>query len=263
MPTPTDSAEYQQKKRFYDSLLTVFGRKPVQEALQDPDCEVHRLHLAESNRSAAILDDIIRLAKKKNAEIVYHDRQALSRISKNAKQDQGVAVDLVCRGYEDFREFLARPQPSPCEIIALDRITNPQNLGMIIRSVCAGSVTALLLPKKGCAKIDPLVIKASTGTLFRTRILRCDDLNEALQAFRQQNYRIYGLSSHASETIGELGDDHNAVYVLGNETDGISAEVAALCDHQLAIPMRNGVESLNVAVTASLLAFRRILRGNR
>lgn len=257
----TDSAEYQQKKKFYDSLLTVFGRNPVQEALQDPACEVHRLHLAESNRPAAILDEIIALATQKGAEILYHDRQALSRISKNSKQDQGVAVDLICRGYEDYREFLQHPAPAGTEIIALDRITNPQNLGMIIRSVCAGSVAALLLPKKGCAKIDPLVIKASTGTLFRTRILRCDNLTDALNDFKQANFRIYGLSSHARQTIGELNNDDRAIYVLGNETDGISAEVAALCTSQLAIPMRNQVESLNVAVTASLLAFRKVLQG--
>ncbi len=259
----TDSEEYQKRKRFFDQLLTVFGRNPVLEALQDKSNEVYRLHLADSNRKAKVIDDILNLAKQRGAEVVYHSRQELSRISKNAKQDQGVAVDLVCKGYQDYQDFLKQQRDQgeerQLEIIALDRITNPQNLGMIIRSVCAGAVDGLLLPRKGCAKLDPLVIKASAGTLFKAPILRCDSLNKALEDFQQHNFRIYGLSSHASTAINELPTTGSSVFVLGNETEGVSKEVGNLCDHQVVIPMRNQVESLNVAVTASLLAFRKVI----
>ncbi len=255
----SDSDEYLEKKRFFNQLLTVYGRKPVLEALQESSTQVHRLHLADSNRPGGIVADIIALAEQKNADIIYHDRQSLSRISRNSKQDQGVAVDLLCSGYQDYRDFLNSGQAAKAEVIALDRITNPQNLGMIIRSVCAGAVDGLLLPRKGCAKLDPLVIKASAGTLFKAPILRCDSLTKALQDFQQYNFRIYGLSSHASTAINELPTTGSSVFVLGNETEGVSNEVGNLCDHQVVIPMRNQVESLNVAVTASLLAFRKVI----
>ncbi|MBR9912056.1 MAG: RNA methyltransferase [Gammaproteobacteria bacterium] len=258
-PKDRDSDDYLQKKAFFNQLLTVYGRKPVLEALQDSNTRVYRLHLADSNRSAAIIDEIIELAKSKNAELVYHDRKALARISRNSKQDQGVAVDLICRGYQDYRDFLASPPAHDYDIIALDRITNPQNLGMIIRSVCAGGSRALLLPDNGCAKLDALVIKASAGTLFRASILRCQDLTRALADFRQRGCRIYGLSSHAPTQLADLPGEGCNVFVLGNETEGVSAEVAAQCNQLLSIPMNNGVESLNVAVTASLLAFRKML----
>jgi 23S rRNA (guanosine2251-2'-O)-methyltransferase len=254
-----DSENYQKKKQFFDQLLTIYGRNPVLEALQDKNNQVYRLHLADSNRQAKVIDDIIKLAQKRDAQIVYHSRQELSRISKNAKQDQGVAVDLVCQGYQDYKTFLQNNQGRELDIIALDRITNPQNLGMIIRSVCAGAIDGLLLPRKGCAKLDPLVIKASAGTLFRAPILRCDALTDALQDFQQHNFRIYGLSSHADTTIGSIPQQGSSVFVLGNETEGVSQAVANCCDHQVSIPMRNQVESLNVAVTASLLAFRKVM----
>ncbi len=252
----TDSDEYLKKKRFFNQLLTIYGRKPVLEALQEPSTQVHRLHLAESNRPGGIVSEIIALAEKKGAEVIYHDRQSLSRISRNSKQDQGVAVDLVCSGYQDYQDFLNQNQHQNTEIIALDRITNPQNLGMIIRSVCAGGATALLLPEKGCAKLDALVIKASAGTLFRAPILRCKNLSKALDAFREQGSEIYGLSSHANNTLGNISREGSKVFVLGNETEGVSKEVAEKCQQLISIPMNNGVESLNVAVTASLLAFR-------
>lgn len=252
----SDSDEYLEKKRFFNQLLTVYGRKPVLEALQESSTQVHRLHLADSNRPGGIVAEIIALAEKKNAEIIYHDRQSLSRISRNSKQDQGVAVDLLCSGYQDYRDFLNSGDAARSEIIALDRITNPQNLGMIIRSVCAGGAKALLLPEKGCAKLDALVIKASAGTLFRAPILRCKNLASALQEFRDSGSEIYGLSSHAKDQLKEVSAEGGKVFVLGNETDGVSKEVADQCNRLISIPMNNGVESLNVAVTASLLAFR-------
>lgn len=248
-----DSQQYRDKKQFFENMLTVYGRKPVLEALKTPGVKAFRLHLANTNKNALIIDEIKGYADKSGAEVVYHDRQSLSRISRNSKQDQGVAADLLCEGYKDFRDFLKNPSNS--DIIALDRITNPQNLGMIIRSVCAAGKT-LLLPKKGCAKLDALVIKASAGTLFRAQILRCDDLTTALTSFAKNDYKIVALSSYADQQLSDISDTKPNVFVLGNETDGVSDAVNNLCDSAVKIDMCNGVESLNVAVTASLLAFR-------
>ena len=256
-----DSDAYRAKKKFFDQVLTLYGRKPVLEALQDKDVQVHRLHLASSNRPAPIIEEITELATAKGADLRYHDRQSLSRISKNAKQDQGVALDVICRDYGDYQGFLESPPQRNFELLALDGITNPQNLGMILRSACAGSIDAVLLPKQGSAQIDPLVIKASAGTLFKTRILRCDKLDQALKAFQSQGSQIYGLSSHAPQSLGDTLPSGPKIFVLGNETDGVSPAVSKTCDQLLSIPMNNGVESLNVAVTASLLAFRGLLGG--
>lgn len=250
-----DSEAYKARKRFFDSLLTVYGRKTVQEALQDKSVAIYRLHLATSNKPASVLDEIIHLAKQKGAEIVYHDRTALSRISKNSSQDQGVAADLQLSGYTTYEQFLAQAPQKHYRLLALDGITNPQNLGMIIRSACAGNIDGILLPMKGNAQIDPLVIKASAGTLFRAPILRCENLSQAMEKFIAKGVVACSLSSHASQTLGEFQADSACIYVLGNETNGVSDEVSRLCKAQVRIPMNNGVESLNVAVTAALIAF--------
>ena len=91
-----DSQEYLKRKSFYDQLITVYGRKPVLEILEDNSIEIFRLHLAESNRSGGIIEEIQQLAKQRGVEIYFHNRQALSRISRNSKQDQGVACDIHC-----------------------------------------------------------------------------------------------------------------------------------------------------------------------
>lgn len=251
-----DSPAYLEKKRFFDSLMTVYGRKTVLEALQDPATYIYRLHLATSNKSADIIDEIIKLAKSKDAEIFFHERQALSRISKNAAQDQGVAVDLQLRGYQLYDEFIANNREKNYTLLALDGVQNPQNLGMIIRSACAGNIDGILLPQKGNAQIDPLVIKASAGTVFRAPLLRCKDLKEALKDFQQQGATICTLSSHAQVELKKFAPGGACIYVLGNESEGVSVEIESLSNAKVCIPMNNGVESLNVAVTAALIAFR-------
>ncbi|WP_185236223.1 TrmH family RNA methyltransferase [Teredinibacter franksiae] len=252
----TDSDRYLERKQFYSQLLTIYGRKPCMEAMSDTNVEVFRLHLAESNKQAKILEELATLAKNRGAEILYHDKKALSRISKNAKQDQGVAVDLKLSGFTDYRDYLASGLPQAATFLAVDGVTNPQNLGMIIRSVCASPAQALILPKQGCAKLDSLVIKASAGTLFRAKIIRCDNLAECLLAFKQAGAAIVGLDCNATQTLSDLKNDKNRVFVLGNETEGLSGDCAQVCCQAVKIPMRNRVESLNVAVTAGIIAFQ-------
>ncbi len=254
--TQQDTEAYLDKKRFFNRLLTVYGRKPVLEALQQQEVSPYRLHLADTNKPSSALDQLIALAQQRGAEICYHSRQALSRISRNAKQDQGVAIDLKCPRLQSLEDFLST-RTRPFTLLALDGITNPQNLGMIIRSATAGNIDGILLPAKGCANIDPLVIKASAGTVFRAPILRTDkSLNQALSQCRQQGADICGLSSHAPKTLQEFHPNHACVFVLGNESTGVSSDVQKLCNQWVKIPMNNGVESLNVAVTAALIAFR-------
>lgn len=253
------TSNYDDKKRFFNSILTVYGRKPVLEVLQDNSIPVYRLHLADSNQSGGTMADIEKLAHKRGVDIRYHSREELSRISKNRRQDQGVAIDLQCPGFMDYRQFLDQKGHSPFRLLALDRVTNPQNLGMIIRSVSASPLDGLLLPVKGGAPICPLVIKASAGTVFKCTIVRCETLATALGDFTKAGADICVLTGSARQNIGDYQPQKAALYVLGNETEGVSPEVSKLATRQLKIPMNNGVESLNVAVTAALIAFRDVL----
>ena len=248
-----DSPEYLAKKAFFDKVLTIYGRNAVMEALEDEAVTIHKLHLSKSNKDAQVLEDMKAIAKRRDIDVAYHDKQSLSRISKNAKQDQGVALDIVLEHFGDEESFKA--VHSSYRIIALDGITNPQNLGMIIRSCAAGDVDAILLPTKGAAQISPLVIKASAGTLFKMPIIKTSNLKETLKSFKNEGADLYILSSHAKNAYKAQAYGDKTIFVLGNESKGVSKAVDSICEKSIIIPMQRGVESLNVAVTASLLAF--------
>lgn len=247
-----DSQAYKDKKAFFEKIITLYGRNVLIEILQDDTIEIHKIHMADSNKTDGAIKEILSLAKKRDLEIFYHKKAALSRISKNAKQDQGVAIDIIAQSYHNAKEI---QKLESFKLIALDGIHNPQNLGMIIRSCAAGYVDGIILPKKSSAKISPLVVKASAGTLFKLPIYFCDSLEEILPTL--QNTNIYALSSHAKNTIYNLKPSKKSIFILGNESEGVSLKVEKLCNETLSIPMNRGIESLNVAVTASLIAFMR------
>ncbi len=245
-----DSQEYLDKKAYFEKIITLYGRNVVIEVLQDETVEVHKLHMSNSNQTDGAVKTILSLAKKRDIQITYHDKNALSRISKNAKQDQGVAIDIISNTYQNAKEI---KNLKKFKLIALDGIQNPQNLGMIIRSCAAGAVDGIILPKKSSAKISPLVIKASAGTLFKLPIYYCNTLDEVLPNLHET--KIYLLSSIAKNSIYDVKASDKSIFILGNESDGVSPEVEKLCNDSISIPMNRGVESLNVAVTASLIAF--------
>lgn len=235
--------------------LTLYGRKPALEALANPALEIAQLHLADSNRPGGIIAQIIAQAESRNIPIQYHEKQALSRISKNGRQDQGVALDINCPHFGSINSLLSGDRSTQHRFLALDGITNPQNVGMIIRSAVAAGLDGLLYPKKGVAALGPLVIKASAGTVFRAPLIWCDALVPALQALKTRGYAIATLEAAASQSLFSYQAPERTVFVLGGETSGVGNAVSQLADQRLAIPMNNEVESLNVAVTAALVAF--------
>ena len=245
-----DSQAYKDKKAFFEKIITLYGRNVVVEMLHDNSIQIHKVHLSDSNKEDGVIKTILSLAKKREIEVFYHKKAALSRISKNAKQDQGVAIDIIAQSYQNAKELIDKKS---YKLIALEGIQNPQNLGMIIRSCAAGFVDGIILPKKSSAKISPLVVKASAGTLFKLPIYFCDTLEDILPKLHDN--KVYALSSHAKNDIYHVETSDKSIFVLGNESEGISKEIESLCTDSISIPMQRGVESLNVAVTASLIAF--------
>ena len=203
-----------------------------------------------------IIAEIRALAQRRGLPVKLHSRESLARISRNGRQDQGVALDVLCPAFGKLDAYLdTSAGTAKRRLLALDGITNPQNLGMLIRSAAAGDMDGIVLARSGNASLGPLVIKASAGTVFHAPMLMCDTLIAGLENCRSQGAEVCILSADARQSLFERSAAAFTVYVLGNETEGVSSAVRALADRALSIPMRNGVESLNVAVTASLIAY--------
>ncbi len=227
---------------------------PVIEVLANPDLEVDKVVIADNARGAN-LDRIGELARARSIEVHRAPAQRVKLIAGNGRHDQGVVADVVAPRLGPLEDAIAGGSAAPDTLVLLDGVTNPSNVGMIIRSATAAGIDGVVLPTVGSPAVDPLVVKASAGVAFRAPILRCRRSVDGLSSLRGKGYRIYGLAGDALRPL--FGEDfpRRSVFVLGNETEGVTAPAAALVDEWISIPMAGGVESINVSSAAAVVCF--------
>jgi 23S rRNA (guanosine2251-2'-O)-methyltransferase len=238
-----------------DVFITVYGRKPVLEALIDPALTVDKVLVAEQARGTT-LQEILDAAARRQVPVRRVSAHRVKVLAGNGRHDQGVLADVVAPRMRPLDGTLAQLR-SPAAVLVLDAITNPANVGMILRTATAAGIDGVVLPRAGVPAIDPLVVKASAGVAFHAPVLRSGTAEQACAALRVAGFAVLGLSGSAPGAVSLFGDPPppQVAYVLGNETSGISPAVAAQLTGWVGIPMTGGVESLNVASAAAVVCF--------
>ena len=237
-----------------DRFITVYGRKPVQETLDDPGLQVDKVVLAEGLRGdpvRAVLD----AARRRDVPVQRASAHRVKVLAGNGRHDQGMLADVVAPRMEPVAAFLDALTPgAPAAVLVLDRLTNPANVGMILRSATAAGVDGVLLARRGLPSLDPLVVKASAGVAFRAPVLRAGTVEEGCDALRGAGFALLGLDA-GGESLLDAELPGRVALVLGNESEGLSPGVRDLLDGVLGIPMANAVESLGVASAGAVAAF--------
>lgn len=228
------------------------------EALADPELVVDKVILADNARGPAA-KEILRAAEDAGVSVQRATPHRVKVLAGNGRHDQGVLADVVARRMLPLADALTGPRP-PETVLLLDGITTPANVGMILRTATAAGVQGIVVPHRGVAGIDPMVVKASAGIAFHAPVLRAGTAAEAAETLRANGYPIYGLAADATDTLFDTDLPRRIALVLGGETYGVSPEVRALSTGWLAIPMAGGVESLNVASAAAVLCFDLVRR---
>jgi 23S rRNA (guanosine2251-2'-O)-methyltransferase len=237
-----------------DTFITVYGRKPVLEALDDGALRVDKVVVAEGLQGEPVRA-ILAAARDRGVTVQRASAHRVKVLAGNGRHDQGVLADVVAPRMAPVAEFLDGLAPgAPAAVLVLDRLTNPANVGMILRSATAAGLDGVLLPRRGLPAIDPLVVKASAGVAFRAPVLRSGTVEEGCSALADAGFALYGLDASGSSLL-DADLPPRVALVLGNETDGLTDSVRPLLDGLLAIPMYGGVESLGVASAGAVAAF--------
>lgn len=242
-----------------DRFITVYGRNPVHEVLLDSELEVDKVVIAEGARGAGI-SEIRQAAKRRGLPVQYASAERVKKLAGNGRQDQGVFADVVAPRMRTLETALAGGGLRT--VLVLDGVTTPANVGMVIRSATAAGIDGIVVPRRGVASIDPLVVKASAGVAFKAPILKAFTAEEAVQALRDNGFHIVGLDADGDDDLFTAHLPEPVAFVLGSETAGHGPEVAALVDTWVSIPMAGGVESLNVSAAGAVVCFE-LLRRSR
>lgn len=198
------------------------------------------------------------------AEVVVHREpmESLDRRSQGQRH-QGVLGEGGPFAYAAFEDVVAcvKAKGDAALVLALDGITDPHNLGAILRSAAAAAVDGVLLPERRSAAVNETVVRASAGTAGRVPVCRVVNLGRALEELKEAGAWIYGLAAgEGSQDYLKEPFDRATVLIMGAEGEGLHLKIRERCDGLLHIPMPGGIESLNVSAAAAVTLFRVLAR---
>ncbi|MGD8215268.1 23S rRNA (guanosine(2251)-2'-O)-methyltransferase RlmB [Aestuariimicrobium sp. Y1814] len=235
----------------------VAGRNPVLEALH-AGLPVKTAYIADGAERDDRLRDILKFAAEHTIPMVQVHRFELDRLTGGALH-QGVALQLPAFEYAHPDDVLADAiddEDSEALVVFLDQITDPRNLGAVIRSAAAFGAHGVVIPERRSAGMTAAAWKTSAGAAARIPVAMATNLNRALESYAKAGFTIVGLAGEGDvDVAGIPGVDGPLVVVIGSEGEGLSRLVREHCDHLVSIPINSDVESLNASVAASIALY--------
>ena len=267
MADPRLAARRRAAKFTSESDDLVIGRNAVLEALR---CGVPAttLYVAARIEHDDRTREIVRLAGIHGLHLLEADRLEMDRIARSSNH-QGVVLKAQPFQYSSLAELVDRADKKARAMeaatsegariaarplfIALDGVTDPQNLGAVIRSAAAFGANGVILPERRSASVNAAAWKVSAGAAAHMPVARVVNLTKALEGLKERGYYVVGLDGGGDKLVGETGFESDPlVVVLGSEGSGLGRLVRETCDAIAGIPISSSVESLNASVAAGI-----------
>jgi 23S rRNA (guanosine2251-2'-O)-methyltransferase len=236
-----------------DETEMVLGRNPVLECLR-AHAPATALYVVLGAEADERMTESVTLAADRGIAILEVPRTDLDRLSANGLH-QGIALQVPPYDYAHPDDLLASATSDvePALLVALDNISDPRNLGAIIRSVSAFAGHGVLIPQRRSASVTAVAWRTSAGAAARVRVARATNLTRTLKEWADAGLQIVGLDAEGDTTIDEFEATGPLVVVVGSEGKGLSRLVRQNCDAVLSIPMAGPTESLNASVAAGVV----------
>lgn len=236
-----------------DTAEVLVGRNPVVEALR-AHVPATALYLAQGMDFDDRVTESIRIAGDRGISILEVSRHELDRMTGGALH-QGLGIQVPTYSYAHADDVLAAAFDSgrPPLVVALDGVTDPRNLGAVVRSAAAFGAHGVLLPERRSASMTATAWRSSAGTAARLPIARVTNLVRSLVAYKKAGLTVVGLAADGEMTLDDLEVAIDPILlVIGSEGRGLSRLVGETCDLTVSITMAGGTESLNASVAAAV-----------
>jgi 23S rRNA (guanosine2251-2'-O)-methyltransferase len=244
------------RRKTTDAAEWVAGRNSVVELLR-ATVPIHALYVAEGTERDERIREIFKLAAEQHVSLLEIGRIELDKLTGGAVH-QGIAAKLNAYEYADPASFLelAAERGEPALIVMLDGVTDPRNLGAVIRSASGFGAHGVVIPERRAAHITAAAWKTSAGAAARVPVARVTNLTRQLKAFQEEGLMVIGLAADGDVMLPSTEMvDGPVVVVIGSEGKGLSRLVAETCDELVSIPMSSGLESLNAGVAAGIALY--------
>lgn len=244
------SAKTQYPEQPDQYILT--GRNPIREALKNHhDLEKLLVQKGELSGSAR---EIVQKAKEQKIQIQVVDKSRLDAIAPNHQGLIAMASAYQYSTVDDILEDAARKGEPPF-VILLDGITDPHNLGAMIRTAECTGVHGIIIPQHRSVGLSPAAVKSSAGAVEYVKVARVGNLARTIEELQKKNIWFYAVTMNGTD-YRKTSFDGGVGLVIGAEEDGISRLVAEKCDYTVSLPMKGKIESLNASVAAGIMMYR-------
>lgn len=228
----------------------VFGVEPIRELITANPSAIRTLFIdqREARRFAAELERV----RAAGGQVTQLDNQGLARMAGSQARHQGLVALIREYEYAPLKAVLAA---APDPLLLIDGVTDPRNLGAILRSAEGAGASSVIVAQDRTVGITPVAIKASAGAWAHLRIARCGNVARMLETLKQAGYWVVALAPAGSTSLYELDTNRRLVIVIGAEDRGVREIVKKHADFLVSIPMRGRVSSLNVSVATAVALF--------
>jgi 23S rRNA (guanosine2251-2'-O)-methyltransferase len=233
----------------------IYGRHSVFAAIEG-ERHLNRIWIATKLRYDPRFHSLLSQAKAQGTVVDEVEPRRLDQITQGANH-QGIAAQVTPYEYMDLGDLIERAKTTtehPILIVA-DGITDPHNLGAIIRTAEALGAQGLVIPQRRAAGITSTVVKVAAGALESLSVARVVNLNRALEDLKAAGFWIYGAAATAAEPVDTVRFHEASVLVVGSEGDGLSLLTQQRCDVLVSIPLQGNTPSLNASVAAGMVLY--------
>jgi 23S rRNA (guanosine2251-2'-O)-methyltransferase len=234
----------------------IAGRNPVVEALR-AGVPVTTVYVAEGAERDGRLREVFATVAEKGISLLEVPRNEMDKITHGAVH-QGLAAKVPSYEYAHPNDLIERAEEMKEQplIVALDSVTDPRNLGAVVRSAAGFGAHGVLIPERRSAGMTASAWKTSAGAAARIPVAQAVNLTRQLKAYKDEGLMVIGLAADGDVALPALDlADGPLVVVVGSEGKGLSRLVAETCDQIVSIPMVNSLESLNAGVAASVALY--------
>jgi 23S rRNA (guanosine2251-2'-O)-methyltransferase len=231
----------------------MYGIHVVEEALAAGE-PLLAIHIADERKRDPLLRKIVADAKERNVPVRFENKQFFAQLP--FKTHQGVVAMVPPFDYASLSEAIGSRKTGHGLFVLLDHLTDPHNVGAIIRTAEVAGADAVILPERRSAGVNATVRKAAAGAAAHLPIVRVANINEAIRSLKKAGVWVAGAAAgEGSVPMGEADFDRDLALVIGAEGSGLAPLVQRECDYLVRIPMRGRTESLNASVAAGVLLF--------
>ena len=233
----------------------VYGVNPVLEALKAHPDEVVRVMLerGKEGRRSHGADRVAQAAAEAGVHVEDVAHGELAHRSRSGVH-QGVGAELTEFRYAELEDVLER-LVAPALLLVLDGVTDPRNLGALVRSAHAFAAQAVVIPKDRSAGITPAAFKAAAGALEHCPVARVTNLSRAIEQMKEKGIWTVALAANAEKDLSAIDLTEPTALVLGSEGSGVRPLVRKTCDHVARIPISGNVGSLNVGAAGAVALY--------